>query len=334
MSLTTAFILILFFTFFYALLIEIFSVLFRLTGLTKVKSRFQAISLLTNCGFTTSESEVITNHRARRNIAIASMITGYVYSVIIVSLLINFLNNVSTNSLENNYVTILISFLIFIVLFIIIKLPFIKKYLERFIEHLAKILVKREKIKNVLTLLDVYGKDAIVEIFINSIPEIIKDKPLSEINFREMYKLNILLLKRRGKIVEITKDTIFQNGDTIVVFGSNQNIKDLFETNVKDIELLDIEDKINENVIKLIDNYGADAMAEILINNVPSELKDTSLIESGLKEKFLINILMLKRNDKMVYVNKNTIIEKNDELIVFGPYKNIKEIFFNFIDNL
>ena len=77
--------------------------LFRITGLTKEKASFQAISLLTNCGFTTGESEVITSDRLRRRIAIAAMISGYSFSVVIVSLLINVFMKVSTQSQEDNY---------------------------------------------------------------------------------------------------------------------------------------------------------------------------------------------------------------------------------------
>ena len=77
MKLELAIILILTFIMVYLFLIRIFTVLFRITGLTNEKAKFQAISLLTSCGFTTSESEIIANDKARRKIAIIAMITGY-----------------------------------------------------------------------------------------------------------------------------------------------------------------------------------------------------------------------------------------------------------------
>ena len=83
MGLITSVILILAFIVIYVIVIQIYSVLFRITGLTKEKARFQAISLLTNSGFTTSESEIIVSDRVRRRIAIAAMINGYAFSVII-----------------------------------------------------------------------------------------------------------------------------------------------------------------------------------------------------------------------------------------------------------
>ena len=38
---------------------------------------------------------------------------------------------------------------------------------------------------------------------------------------------------------------------------------------------------------------------------------------------------MLKRNDRPLVVTKDTVIEKHDNIILFGPYKNIKKIFLN-----
>ena len=92
MSIELAIILILGFVIIYVLLIKIFSTLLRLTGLTYSKAKFQAISLITNTGFTTNEAEIITTSRARRKIARAAMISGHIFSVLLVSLIFNFIN--------------------------------------------------------------------------------------------------------------------------------------------------------------------------------------------------------------------------------------------------
>ena len=42
---------------FYITIADIITILFRLTGMTEERARFQVISLLTNSGFTTQESE-------------------------------------------------------------------------------------------------------------------------------------------------------------------------------------------------------------------------------------------------------------------------------------
>ena len=73
----------------YMLLIEIFSVALKLTGMAESKIRFQVASLFTGTGFTTTESELITNNEKRRKIAVACSYTGHIFSVVIMSLVIN-----------------------------------------------------------------------------------------------------------------------------------------------------------------------------------------------------------------------------------------------------
>ena len=301
--------------------------LLRITGLTNEKAKFQAISLLTSCGFTTSESEIIANDRARRKIAIVAMVTGYSFSVIIVSLLFNVLISLNQAQTSSTLKVILIAAAIFVGLIIFFQLPFIKKFNERLIAKIALKVIQRKQYENTITILDSYGKDAICEIMINNLPEIFEDKKLSEVRVRDTYKLNMLMIKRKNKVVDITKNTIVQYHDVIVVFGPYQNIKDLFSVNVNSRELIDPEVAKKQNVIDIIDNYGTDAMAEIQVNTIPSLLVDKPLMDSGLKKDHSINVLMVKRNSNPIIVNKDTVIQERDVLVVFGPYTEIKDIF-------
>ena len=75
----------------YMFMIEIFSVAFKLTGLATNKLKFQVASLFTGAGFTTAESELITNNDRRRRIAVTCMYTGHIFSVVIMGLIINVL---------------------------------------------------------------------------------------------------------------------------------------------------------------------------------------------------------------------------------------------------
>ena len=229
MSISLAITLILGFILVYIFLIEIYSILFRITGLTKMKSRFQAISLLTNSGYTTSEAEVVATNKLRRNIAIASMLTGYAFSVIIVSLVFNLLTRISMSSLQENYITILIILGAFAFLLIFFKLPFIKKPVEKLIEKIARKIMKKDIKDNIITLLDVYEKDTIAEVTINVVPESMQNKKLMEVNARD-YNINILMLKRNGTIQMPNKETTILQNDIVVVFGPLQSIKKLFIT--------------------------------------------------------------------------------------------------------
>ena len=52
----------------YWVISELFTLLFRFTGLPDEKARFQVISLLTGCGFTTRESELLRCLIGRQNL--------------------------------------------------------------------------------------------------------------------------------------------------------------------------------------------------------------------------------------------------------------------------
>ena len=65
----------------YLVIAEIFTMLFRFTGLPEEKARFQVISLLTGCGFTTHESELFLNSKGRRRLARYTMLFGSYSSI-------------------------------------------------------------------------------------------------------------------------------------------------------------------------------------------------------------------------------------------------------------
>ena len=65
----------------------------------------------------------------------------------------------------------------------------------------------------------------------------------------------------------------------------------------------------------------------ILIFLVPYILEDKTLFSSGLKDKFGINIMFIKRNDEVIEVDRNTILQKNDTIVAFGDYQSIKTLF-------
>ena len=232
MGIELAIALVLGFIIVYVLLIRIFATLLRLTGLTKSKSKFQAISLITNTGFTTSEAEIVATNKARRNIATAAMISGHVFSVIIVSLIINFITVFNVQEFKNNLIGIILVFGSFILFLIIFKIPFIEKRFEKLLEKIALKLIGKSKEENIIVLLDNYGKESIVEVTINTLPLFIENKTLKELNLRELYNINILSVRRNGKSISVDKNTKLELKDILVIFGSHQGIIDLFSKKI------------------------------------------------------------------------------------------------------
>lgn len=330
MSIELSIILFLSFIIIYVALINIFSILFRLTGLSRSKSRFQVISMLTCAGFTTKESEVFTKGKLRRRIAIACMITGNIFNVIIVSLIVNMFMNLKSGDLYDAYLFITIAFAIFLFIIVFFNIPVINRFVQKIFSNLAKSLLNKSHKDNSITILDVYDKQAIAEIYLKKVPLSLKHKSLADCNIKEYYDINIMMISRKGHLITVSKDTMFHEKDLVIVFGDEEHIKELFINNV------DNDDKhlvIHHNEVELIDNYENEAMVEVTIIHVPEYIKDKPLFECNLKAIYNINVLIIKRDNKVIEVSKDTIIKENDKIIVFGNYQNIRYLFINSISN-
>ena len=109
---------------------EIFTILFRLTGLPEKKARFQAVSLLTTSGFTTGESELIMKVTLRRKIARAAMILGYTFSAAFISVLVSLIINVGTDgsieATEDLWIVVCSLTAVLILFIILTKIKFVK----------------------------------------------------------------------------------------------------------------------------------------------------------------------------------------------------------------
>ena len=92
----------------YWVITELFTIFFRFTGLPEEKARFQVISLLTGCGFTTRESEMILSNRRRRRLARITMLFGYVFNITIVSAFINVFLSLKVAQVEDYLLVVLI----------------------------------------------------------------------------------------------------------------------------------------------------------------------------------------------------------------------------------
>ena len=104
----------------YWIITELFTILFRFTGLPEEKARFQVISLITGCGFTTRESEMFLSNRRRRRLARITMLFGYVFNITIVSAFINVFLSLKLSQVEHYYLGILIPLAVVAIIFVFI----------------------------------------------------------------------------------------------------------------------------------------------------------------------------------------------------------------------
>lgn len=321
----------------YLFVIEAFSVAFKLTGMATKKIKFQVASLFTGTGFTTNESELIVNDERRRKIAVTCMYTSHIFSVAIMGLLINLIISL-VDSITNKTaitketftswyaITFYVSFVIFLIV-LTIKIPPINRRFQVWLERIAVAMSKNNRKNNIVTVIDMYGKNAIAEVLLNKIPDFAKETTLYEMQLTKKYLINILSIRRGKRTIEVSKDTMFAEGDVIIVFGLISDIKQAFVNNASTSNNTIVTN--NTNTLSLISNHGSNALMEIDVEEVPQELEGLSMKDSHLPDRYKINVVVIKRNDDYISVDKDTIIKKGDKITVFGPYKTIKHLFRN-----
>lgn len=229
MSLNSVLLIILLLVVLYMVIIEIFTVIFMITGMSHTRAIFQVISLLTCCGFTTTESEVIASSRKRRKIAITIMIFGNIFNVVIVSLLVNAVKSFTEhNSFNVLQATLyLLSFLIFITL--IKRVSIIRVSFDKLVKMVAS-RVMFSKNANPLLVLDNFHGFVIVEVKILSVPDILKDKSLVQSRISKDYGIRVLTIRREDKTIgDISKDEVIRDNDRLMVYGPLTNIVEVFK---------------------------------------------------------------------------------------------------------
>ena len=84
----------------------------------------------------------------------------------------------------------------------------------------------------------------------------------------------------------------------------------------------------NDNSVMLIDHIGKGSIAQITLNQVPEYLAGVELIDSGLKEKRNILVMLVEHKNAQIDVpTGHTVFEAGDKLTVFGDYKTICKAF-------
>ena len=191
----------------YWVITELFTILFRFTGLPDERARFQVISLLTGCGYTTKESEMFLSNRRRRRLARITMLFGYVFNITIVSAFINVFLSLKASQIEHFYIAVLIPLAAVAIIFVFNRI------------------VGRTDSFNTVTLLDSIGTDSIALVTINRIPEEYQGVTLSETRLKAETGILVMLVEKRGKKpVPAGADTVFEPGDQLTVFGEYATI--------------------------------------------------------------------------------------------------------------
>jgi len=200
------------------LLVEILSVVLKMTGLDLNKARFQVISIITHTGFTTRESELIAQHSTRRKIASVLMIVSYVAQA---TLIASFVSILTQNEKELIFLGIL---LLAAATFIIVltRTKYVYSRFNRFVEKMLSRRIKKQRksIDNILKVSPGYG---VYEFVLDD------DNPYCNLslNNAELSDLQIHILKveRGAKSIDFPDaDFVLQQGDKLVLYGKTKSV--------------------------------------------------------------------------------------------------------------
>lgn len=215
---------------FYIVIADIITILFRLTGMTDERARFQVISLLTNSGFTTQESEAVVTLKIRRRLARATMLFGYAFTVTILSTTVNVFMTMSDSELSAVLVLLPALFLILASFYFLRRSPLLKSKFDKWIETIGyRIMFGKDK--NQVILVEEYGSMVVAHIYLHTIPRMLQNTTLANSGIMSEHKLMVMMVKSpEGDAMQANGNTILQPKDTIMVLGKRQTIRDVFES--------------------------------------------------------------------------------------------------------
>lgn len=207
----------------FLLIVEFFCIMLRLTGLTKDKAKFQVISLLTASGFTTKESELITQHPKRRTIAQYLMVLGYAGLATFISFLATLLKN------SISIYDLLKIVIFFIALIFFMKSKFLMITLDNLIEKLIiKSRLYHPSVKNIYYLLNQNHGYGIYQILIEK-DFVFLGKTLKDSNFKSNY-IQVLNVDKGNEFIPFpSSDYIIEKGDNLIVYGKKDKIVTIFK---------------------------------------------------------------------------------------------------------
>lgn len=206
------------------LIVEVSTVMLALTGLDRDTARFQAISIITGSGYTTSESELVARHPVRRKIAMFLMISGSIALAVLISILIRILAGGLSGPQDIFYAVIVLS---------VIYLLFRSKAIIRFLDSsLEKQLTKQPYLqkRTVEELLRCDEHFSIAEINLSNKASPWIDQTLSTTRLRDKGVLVLSIRRRDGNVIRAPRGADYlRAGDILLVYGRPRYISEIIE---------------------------------------------------------------------------------------------------------
>lgn len=201
------------------IIVELSAIALKITGMDLHKARFQALSALVTVGYTTSDSEMVVRHPARRRIIMVLMILGYLGTATIVTALINIVRHPIT------LIQAAIAIMIVLLPISILSSNKFRTSLDRGIERQLSRhkLIEKRSVEEVLRLDRQYGvAEVVLEKNNNLIGQNIAQ---SQIRDKEIF---ILAIETRDSFIHSPRGTqVLNQGDKLIVYGKLARVHEI-----------------------------------------------------------------------------------------------------------
>jgi hypothetical protein len=205
------------------LIVEVATVMLNMTGLDRDTARFQAVSIITASGYTTSESELVTRHPVRRKIAMFLMVLGPITLAFIISIIIRLLGTGFAGPQD-----ILTASGALLLLYIFSRNP---RFVAFFDRQLERQLTKQPGLRkrSVEEILRLDNNFTIVEAKLANPAVPFVNKLLKDTRLRDK-GLMVLSIRRGGSIIHAPRGTEeLLLDDILLVYGRSEQITQLIE---------------------------------------------------------------------------------------------------------
>lgn len=193
------------------------------TGLSRESARFQARSAFTGAGFTTSESEGVVGHPVRRRVVMTLMLLGNAGIATVVAGLLLGLGGAQQTSGLALRIGILAAGLTAI--FLLSRSRWVDQRLRGFIAWVLRRTTDIE-VRDYAQILHVAGEYVIDELLVES-EDWMCERTLGQLRLRDEGVV-VLGIERRDRYLGTpSSETLLEAGDTLVVYGRRDVIRDL-----------------------------------------------------------------------------------------------------------
>ena len=115
-----------------------------------------------------------------------------------------------------------------------------------------------------------------------------------------------------------------------------------YKTNIRksviDKIVINLVNKIKtkkENFVFIYDTFGNKVIAEIELTKLKRSMKNKTIEEIQLSQKYHISLLVIKRKEQIISeIKPTTMLEEGDTVIVFGRVRDIKNAFIKEIEKI